>query len=67
MNGKSWYRSKSIWIAILQGIGGIMVAVGTEYDQVGGFLVLKSLLDIIVRGITDAPIFFSGTREKKSY
>jgi len=44
-----------------------MVAVGTEYDQVGGFLVLKSLLDIIVRGITDAPIFFSGTREKKSY
>jgi hypothetical protein len=55
---KHWYQSKTIWIAILQGIAGIMVAVATEYQGLGSLMIVKSIVDIIIRYITTESISF---------
>lgn len=53
---KNWYRSKTIIVAILQALLGIVVAFATEYPGVGLFLFAKSLLDIVLRFVTEEPI-----------
>ena len=53
---KPWYKSKTIWIAILQGIVGIAVAVATEYQGLGYLMVVKSIVDVIVRYMTTESI-----------
>lgn len=56
MIAKSWYTSKTIWIAILQGILGVLVAIGTSVPNIGWLIILKSIIDIILRGLTEKPI-----------
>lgn len=56
---KEWYKSRTIWVAILQAVLGITLAFGVEYPEintVGGVLVLKSVLDMVLRYITTEPI-----------
>lgn len=53
---KDWYKSKTVWVAVLQAVAGIVVAFVAEYPEVGGILVLKSSLDILLRVITSEPL-----------
>lgn len=54
---KKWYQSKTIWLAILQGIFGVVIALQNEaMISVGVALVIKSFLDGILRAITNKPI-----------
>ena len=53
---KDWYKSKTIRVAILQAIAGILAVVLTEYDVAGSAVIVKALLDIALRYITKEPI-----------
>lgn len=46
---KKWYQSKTIQLAALQALTGLLVAFGTEYPEVGLIAVAKSLLDVLIR------------------
>lgn len=53
---KEIWKSKTFWIAIVQAVAGIAVAVFTELDLVGYVAVVKSIVDIIIRLITAEPV-----------
>ena len=49
---KNWYKSKTIWLAVLQGVAGIMTAFlvdNPELAMVGWVATGKSLVDLILR------------------
>ncbi len=59
MDFKRWYSSRTVWIAIVQGIVGIVTAIlasNPELQTVGAVVTLKSALDIILRYLTTKPI-----------
>lgn len=52
MNTKKWYESKTIWLAVVQGLAGVLTAIfaadpGFQLTGVGAFL--KSIYDIYLR------------------
>lgn len=49
-------KSKTVWVAIIQAVVGIGVAVFTELDMVGYIAVLKSVGDIALRMVTTEAI-----------
>lgn len=53
---KNWYKSKTIVIAILTGVLGIVVAFETQYPEVGIFAIVKSVVDIALRFITSEAV-----------
>lgn len=53
---KKWYKSRTVQIAILTGIIGVVTALQTEYTEVGVLVSIKALLDIALRFITTAPV-----------
>lgn len=53
---KSWYKSKTIWIAVIQGILGVIVAVGQTFPEAGYFLIVKTFLDIVLRTVTSEAV-----------
>lgn len=56
METKSILFSKVFWLAVIQGIIGVMVAIGTQIPNVGWVLVTKSALDILLRILTTVPV-----------
>ena len=50
------WKSKTIRIAIFQALLGLVVAFGTEYPEIGGLVLAKSVLDGIIRNLTTKPI-----------
>lgn len=46
---KPFYKSRTIRIAIIQGLVAVMTAVATEYDWLGAALAAKTFLDIYLR------------------
>lgn len=46
---KNWYKSKTIWVAVLMGVTGIITAMETEYALPGILISLKGLIDIWLR------------------
>ena len=56
MDTKKWYKSKTIWLAILTGISGVVIALSTQYPAAGALVVLKSLIDIALRYATELPL-----------
>lgn len=55
-NIKDWYRSKTLWIAVGQGVLGVFIALIAEYPEFGGLLIAKSVLDVGLRIVTEQPI-----------
>ena len=53
---KSPFKSRTIWIAILQAILGVAVIYFTDVGEAGIALILKSALDISTRYVTTQPI-----------
>lgn len=46
---KKLVHSKTFWIAVSQAVGAVLVVALTELDMMGGVLIVKSLVDIVVR------------------
>lgn len=53
---KRWYESRTIWLAILQGVSGIIIALNTQYPELGGLLVAKAIVDVVIRITTTEQI-----------
>jgi hypothetical protein len=53
---KKWYRSKTILLAILQAIAGVVIVFETQYGAVGAVLIVKSAVDASLRLITVLPL-----------
>ena len=53
---KKLLQSKTVWLAIIQGVVGIAIAVLTDLDMVGYVAVVKSFADIALRYVTKQPI-----------
>lgn len=51
--------SKTIWMAVLQGLAGLLLALTTTepaLKDVAGFMLAKSALDLIIRAMTTKPL-----------
>jgi len=59
---KVWYQSKVVWLAIIQGVIGIFMVLETQLGSVGWVLLGKSILDVILRTVTNLPI--AGVKRK---
>lgn len=56
MNMKSLLKSRTFWLAVSQAVGAVLIAALTELDMMGGVLIVKSVVDIILRMETDERI-----------
>lgn len=54
--GKDWWTSKTLWLAVIQFVIGGLVVLGNQYPEVGGFLMAKSFLDMVLRFMTTEPV-----------
>lgn len=46
---KTLLQSRTFWLAIIQAVAAVLVVVFTELDMVGSVVLLKSVVDIILR------------------
>jgi len=56
---KPWYLSKTLLLAALQGVLGVLTAALAEnpdLSSIGYILIMKSILDVILRALTMEPI-----------
>ena len=53
---KTLLNSKTFWLAVSQSVGAILVVAFTELDMMGAVLIVKSVVDIILRLQTEEPI-----------
>ena len=53
---KNWFESKTLWVAILQFVVGGLAVTGTNHPDMGWILMIKSVLDFILRLQTDTGI-----------
>ena len=59
---KNWYKSKTMWIAILQGVAGTLLVLSSEAETTttlttAGYIMLsKTLLDVWIRTLTNTTI-----------
>ena len=58
MTAKAIFTSKTFWVAILQGVLGVLVVVGTSAPELGWVVILKSIIDIGLRMLTTEPVKF---------
>ena len=59
MNTKPWYTSKTIWLAIVQGLAGVLAAVFSadpSVQSIGWLAIVKSVLDFGLRFLTGQAI-----------
>lgn len=54
---KKWYQSRTMLLAILQGLSGVVVVFATEYPELGILAIAKSFIDAGLRSITTESIF----------
>lgn len=53
---KPWWKSKTLWVAVIQGIIGILVVLISQHPELGWLMVAKSVLDSFLRYITIKPL-----------
>lgn len=53
---KTLLQSKTFLLAVSQAVGAVLVVAFTELDMMGAVLVVKSVVDILLRMSTDSPI-----------
>jgi hypothetical protein len=51
-NIKQWYKSKTVWIAIIQFVLGGVISMTQIYPEVGWVFMIKSMLDVSLRFLT---------------
>ena len=52
MQTKPFWQSKTLWIALAQGVIGILVVVQTSNPELGWIVIVKSVLDMYIRTTT---------------
>lgn len=45
-----------MWLAIIQGVAGVIAILATQYTEIGWLAIAKSILDAFMRYITTRPI-----------
>lgn len=55
---KNLFKSRTFWVAVVQGVLGVLVVVMTEVPEFGGLVVAKSVLDVALRLVTGEPVVF---------
>jgi hypothetical protein len=56
---KTLLQSKVFWLAIIQAVIGVIAVFTTTYPElqvIGGVAVVKSILDVLLRTVTQLPI-----------
>lgn len=53
---KSIFSSKVFWVATAQAVIGVIAVFASAYPTIGGLLVAKSIVDVILRLITTEPV-----------
>ena len=53
---KNLFRSRTFWLAVIQGVLGVLIVVMVELPGIGGLVVAKSVLDVALRLITGEPV-----------
>lgn len=53
---KNWYQSKTIWLAIVQAAIALVMVFSDANPTVAGWIMAKSVLDILLRYITSGSI-----------
>ena len=53
---KNIFTSKTFIVACLQGILGIIVAVNSIQPELGQIMIVKSIIDITLRYVTESPV-----------
>lgn len=53
---KTLLQSKTFWLAVSQAVGAVLIVALTELDMMGGVLIVKSVVDILLRLSTDTEI-----------
>jgi len=53
---KDWYKSKTIWFAILTGVAGVITAFTAQFPEVGWLITLASFVNVVLRFITSKEI-----------
>jgi hypothetical protein len=53
---KPWYASLTLWIAVAQGVAGILAVLLMQHPEIGMLVVAKSIVDIFIRLSTSQPI-----------
>lgn len=58
MPAKKWYQSKTLWIAVLQGVSGTILALSQTGDikNIGVALMVKTFIDTGIRLLTNQPL-----------
>lgn len=60
MNTKSILESKTFWLAVIQGVVGVLAVLITQYPTLGYIAIAKSIADVVLRLLTDQPIYLGG-------
>lgn len=53
---KPWYKSKTLWFAVLTGALGIITALQSIYPEAGILITIASIMNMILRFGTTAPL-----------
>lgn len=56
MKIKNWWTSRTILLAIVTGIIGVMMAFSQQYPDIGIFVTIVAGLNILLRFLTTVPI-----------
>ena len=56
MEAKSIFHSKTVWIAVLQGVIGVVVVLSTQLPELGWIAIFKSVLDFALRYVTTTAV-----------
>ncbi len=54
---KTLFQSRTFWVAVAQGIVGVLTVVFTELDMAAYVVILKSFVDILLRLDTKTEIY----------
>jgi hypothetical protein len=52
----AWFKSKTIWYAIISGVAGVIAAVSLQYPEIAVFTTLNSVIGIVLRFMSTTSI-----------
>lgn len=53
---KNIYKSKTVWLGVITFVAGGFMALESSYPAIGGVVMAKAVLDVVLRYITTEPI-----------
>ena len=53
---KSLFESKTFYVALFQGFAGLLMVIISQFPQLGWAMIVKTIIDVILRLLTDKPV-----------